>query len=84
MIFNPLPEYPPLARIARVQGTVRLKAVIGKDGEIEEVKVIEGRPLLVNAVMDAVKQWRYQPTLRNGKPVKVVTEIDINFSLAEE
>jgi protein TonB len=76
------PEYPQLAKMARIQGVVRLEAVISKDGTIQDLKVLSGHPLLVKAALDAVKQWRYQPTLLNGDPVEVVTEIDVNFTLA--
>ncbi|HEX5412122.1 MAG TPA: energy transducer TonB [Terriglobia bacterium] len=76
------PEYPQLAKMARIQGTVRLEAIISKDGTIQDLKVMSGHPLLVKAALDAVKQWRYQPTLLNGDPVEVVTEIDVNFTLA--
>ena len=75
------PVYPPLARQARVQGTVRLEAVISKEGAIEELKVLNGHPLLVQAALDAVKQWRYQPTQLNGVAVEVITTIDVNFTL---
>lgn len=82
LIFKPTPDYPPLAKMARIQGTVRLEAIIAKDGTIQDLKVLSGHPLLVKAALDAVKQWRYQPTLLNGEPVEVVTEIDVNFTLA--
>lgn len=82
LIYKPTPEYPPLAKMARIQGTVRLEAIIAKDGTIQDLKVLSGHPLLVRAALDAVKQWRYQPTLLNGEPVEVVTEIDVNFTLA--
>jgi protein TonB len=82
LIFKPTPEYPPLAKMARIQGTVRLEAIIANDGTIQDLKVLSGHPLLVKAALDAVKQWRYQPTLLNGEPVEVVTEIDVNFTLA--
>jgi protein TonB len=75
------PVYPPLARQARIQGTVRLEAVINKDGVIEELKVISGHPLLIPAAQAAVAQWRYEPTLLNGVPVEVITTIDVNFTL---
>ena len=78
---QPKPTYPPLARQARIQGTVRLEAVISKDGTIEELKVVSGHPLLIQSALDAVKQWRYQPTLLNGVPVEVITTIDVNFTL---
>ncbi len=83
LIFGPKPEYPPLAKMARIQGEVRLDALISKDGTIENLKVISGHPLLVASAMDAVKRWRYQPTLLNGEAVEVATEIDVNFTLAE-
>ncbi len=83
LIFNPKPEYPPLAKMARIQGVVRLEAIISKDGTIQDLKVLQGHPLLVKAALDAVQRWRYQPTLLNGEPVEVVTEIDVNFTLAE-
>jgi len=83
LIFNPKPEYPPLAKMARIQGTVRLEAIISKDGTIQDLKVVTGHPLLVKSALEAVQRWRYQPTLLNGEPVEVVTEIDVNFTLAE-
>ena len=83
LIFGPKPEYPPLAKMARIQGEVKLDAVISKDGTIQDLKVISGHPLLVSAAMAAVQRWRYQPTLLNGEAVEVATEIDVNFTLAE-
>jgi protein TonB len=82
-LFQPPPPYPPLARIARIQGTVVLQAIIGKDGAVQNLKVLSGHPLLVRAAVDAVKTWRYQPTLLNSEPVDVLTEIDVNFNLAD-
>ena len=83
LIFQPKPEYPPLAKMARIQGVVRLDAIISKDGTIQDLKVISGHPLLVHAAIEAVSRWRYQPTLLNGESVEVATEIDVNFTLAE-
>ncbi len=83
IIAKPMPEYPPLAKQARIQGTVRLTAIIGKDGTVQNLQVASGHPLLVPAALQAVKQWRYQPTTLNGSPVEVVTEIDVNFNLAQ-
>jgi TonB family protein len=77
------PVYPPLAKQARVQGTVSFTAVIGKDGSIQDLQLISGHPLLVQAAQDAVKQWIYKPTLLNGNPVEVTTQIDVNFTLSE-
>jgi protein TonB len=77
------PVYPPLARQTRISGTVKLHAIIGKDGNVQKLEVESGHPLLVQAALDAVRQWRYQPTLLNGEPVEVDTEIDVIFSLAQ-
>ncbi|MGO9275785.1 MAG: energy transducer TonB [Terriglobia bacterium] len=83
LIYGPKPEYPPLARMARVQGAVKLEALISTDGTIQGLKLIGGPPLLTKAAMDAVARWRYQPTLLNGDPVEVRTEVDVVFTLAE-
>jgi len=82
-LINPVkPVYPPLAKMARQQGTVKFEAMISKEGTIEELKVVSGPPLLIQAAQDAVKQWRYKPTILNGEPVEVQTTIDVNFSLS--
>jgi len=75
------PLYPPLARQARISGTVHLHAIIAKEGTIESLQVVSGPPLLVAAALQAVRQWRYQPTLLNGAPVEVDTYIDVIFAL---
>ncbi len=75
------PSYPILARQAGVEGTVRLHALIGRDGTIRELEVLSGHPLLVSAARDAVREWRYQPTLLNGEPVEVETYITVVFQL---
>jgi TonB family protein len=80
LVFQPAPEYPPLARTARVQGTVRLEVVVAKDGSVEKLHVLSGHPLLVEAAEAAVERWRYQPTLLNGSPIEVVTEVDVDFA----
>jgi TonB family protein len=76
------PVYPPLARQARIEGTVVLKAVISKEGSIEELTLVSGHPMLVQAAIDAVKQWKYKPYLLNSEPVEVDTEIQVNFTLS--
>ncbi|MBZ5698225.1 MAG: energy transducer TonB [Acidobacteriia bacterium] len=75
------PVYPPLARQARIQGSVILHAIIDKDGKVAELQVVSGHPLLVQAALDAVKQWLYKPTLLNGDPVEVDTTITVTFSM---
>jgi protein TonB len=77
------PVYPPLAKQARIQGVVILEAIIGKDGAVTEVKVISGHPLLQQAAIDAVSQWKYKPTLLNGEPVEVVTTVTVNFAFQQ-
>jgi periplasmic protein TonB len=83
LIRQPKPAYPPLAKQARVQGTVRFNAVIGKDGTIQNLTLVSGHPLLVPSAQEAVRQWVYQPTLLNNEPVEVVTTIDVNFTLSQ-
>ena len=82
IIRRVIPAYPTLAKQARVQGTVRLLGVISTEGRIEKLQVISGHPLLVQAAVDAVKQWTYRPTLLNGQPVEVMAPIDVNFILS--
>ena len=76
------PPYPPLARQARIQGTVVLQAVIGKDGTIQNLRVVSGHPMLAQAALEAVRLWRYKPTLLNGEAVDVDTTINVNFTLS--
>ena len=83
LIYGPKPAYPELARRAHVQGTVLLQAIIGRGRNRPGAEVLSGHPWLVRAALDAVKQWRYQPTLLNGEPVEVLTEISASFVLAE-
>ena len=77
------PEYPPLAKTARVSGVVHLIGIIAKDGTIQNLQLISGHPLLARAAMEAVKQWIYQPTLLNGEAVEVIAPIDVNFTLGQ-
>jgi protein TonB len=76
------PTYPPLARQARIQGSVVLQAEISKDGAIENLRLISGHPMLAPAAIEAVKQWKYKPYFLNGEPVPVETQITVNFSLS--
>jgi TonB family protein len=76
------PTYPIAARQGGIQGVVRLHAIIGKDGSVMQLEAISGHPLLVDAALDAVRQWVYQPTLLEGKPVEVDTTIDVIFQLS--
>jgi protein TonB len=81
LVTKVTPPYPPMAKMARVQGAVVLQAVISKKGNIENLRVMSGHPMLVQSALDAVKQWRYRPYLLNGEPVEVETQITVNFSL---
>lgn len=76
------PNYPPLARQARIQGQVVLHAEISKEGTIQNLQLISGHAMLAPAAIEAVKQWRYKPYLLNGEPVAVETEVIVNFSLS--
>jgi protein TonB len=75
------PAYPALAIKARVQGPVILNALISRGGAIENLRLVYGHPMLVQAALDAVRQWRYRPYLLNGEPVEVETQITVNFTL---
>jgi len=77
------PVYPALAKSARIQGTVRFTAIIGKDGTIQNLQLVSGHPMLVQSATEAVKQWIYKPTLLNEEPVEVITQIDVNFTLSQ-
>jgi TonB family protein len=81
LVRQDVPVYPPLAKHTRVRGTVRFYAIIGEDGKVEELEVVTGHPLLVTAAIDAVKRWEYKPALVNGRPAKVLTVIDVSFTL---
>jgi periplasmic protein TonB len=80
-LVNVSPVYPPLARSARVEGTVMLEAIINEAGIVEQLKVVRSVALLDQAAIDAVRQWRYTPTLLNGTPVSVVMTITIRVTL---
>jgi protein TonB len=82
LIRKVIPVYPRLAIIARISGTVRLTGIIGKDGLIQQPQVIDGPQLLVQAAVDAVRQWVYRPTLLSNKPVEVIAPIDVIFTLS--
>ena len=81
MIRQVQPVYPQIAKTAHVQGTVLLHAIISKDGSVQELQYVSGPPLLMKAAMDAVREWRYQPTLLNGEPVEVETTVSVIFTL---
>jgi TonB family protein len=76
------PMYPPEAKAQHIQGVVVMRAIISKDGTIEDLQVISGHPLLIGAAMNAVKQWKYRPYLLNGAPTAVQTTINVNFTFA--
>jgi beta-lactamase regulating signal transducer with metallopeptidase domain/outer membrane biosynthesis protein TonB len=82
LISQTKPVYPPLAKMARQQGTVSFQAIIGTNGSVQDLSLISGPPLLVLAAHDAVMTWAYAPTLLNGTPVVVATTIDVSFILA--
>jgi protein TonB len=82
LIHKVQPSYPALARQARIAGTVVLQAAIGKDGNIQNLRLVSGHPMLAPAAIEAVKQWKYRPYFLNGEPVEVDTQITVNFTLA--
>jgi TonB family protein len=83
LLVKVMPVYPPEAKAQGIEGTVVLQATIDKDGTVASLMVLSGDPMLVTAAMDAVKQWQYSTTLLNGDPVEVVTDIQVNFTLAK-
>lgn len=83
IVMKVTPIYPPLAKQAKVQGVVSMNAVIDKEGHVSELELISGHPLLVDSAISAVRQWVYTPTLLNGQPVEVVTQIDVNYTLTQ-
>jgi len=82
LIHDVAPQYPPEAGRARIEGTVVLMALIATDGTVKDVRVESGLPILAQAAIDAVKQWRYKPYLIDGEPVEVDSRITINFNLS--
>jgi TonB family protein len=78
------PLYPPLARQARIQGTVILKIVISKSGNVQSLQLVKGHPMLAPAAFEAVRQWKYQPSLSTGERVEVETNVQVNFVLAPQ
>jgi TonB family protein len=81
LIYKLTPKYPPEAKEARVQGTVTLAVTVGSDGRVKDVQLLSGPDLLVQSAMEAVWQWVYRPTLLNGEPVEVLTQVDVNYTL---
>jgi bla regulator protein blaR1 len=75
------PDYPKTARQAQIQGTVVLDATISKNGDVENLQIISGHPMLAPPVIEAVKQWKYEPYLLNGEPVEVETQLQVSFTL---
>ena len=82
LIHRVQPDYPLLARQVRIQGRVVLRAMIIREGAIENLQVLSGHPMLIPAAVDAVRQWRYRPYVLNGEPVEVETEVTVNFVLS--
>jgi periplasmic protein TonB len=83
LVRKVVPVYPRLAIAARVSGTVRLIGTVGKDGTLQQIQIVSGPALLVQSAVEAVRQWVYQPTMLNGKPVEVSAPIDVTFRISE-
>ena len=81
LIYRVQPRYPPMAATARIEGAVMLAAVIGRDGTVQNLRVVSGHPMLSGAAVEAVRQWRYRPYVLNGEPVEVDTQVMVNFTL---
>jgi periplasmic protein TonB len=83
VIVQVLPKYPVLARETHVQGQVRIDAVLDEQGNVVEMKIVSGHPLLYQAALDALKQWKYEPTYLNDRPIAVRLIVTINFQLGQ-
>jgi len=83
LIRRVAPLYPPLARQARIQGTVILRVIISKSGDVSQLQPISGHPMLAPAAIDAVRRWKYKPYEVNGEPVEVATNVQVNFTIAD-
>ena len=81
LVSSPLPVYPQKAKARKLQGLVRLQAVVGQRGNVRELGTLSGNPILAQAAIDAIQHWKYRPTLLNNDPVEVVIVIDIVFYL---
>jgi protein TonB len=73
------PVYPHTALITHTEGIVVLRAIVGKDGTVQDLRVISGSPLLVSSAVDAVRQWQFKPYFLNGLPIEVETQVTVNF-----
>ena len=82
LVKQVIPVYPPLAKIAGIYGVVHLVGIIGKDGTIRNLQLIDGHPMLARAALEAVSKWIYRPTLLSGEPVEVICPIDVTFTLS--
>ena len=83
LVHRVQPEYPRIAQVMRLSGIVELQARIGTDGTVQELEVVSGNPILARAAIEAVQQWRYQPTQLDGQPVEVETHITVTFTMEE-
>jgi protein TonB len=81
LVHRVQPDYPQIAKIMHLSGTVLLRATIGTDGEVHEIEIVSENPILAESALRAVRQWRYRPTLLDGEAVEVETEITVNFVL---
>jgi protein TonB len=83
LVRKVIPEYPPMAKSARIWGVVHLIGTIGKDGAMRNLQLVSGHPMLARAALEAVQQWIYKPTLLNGIPVEVIAPIEVSFTLGQ-
>lgn len=81
LIHQVSPEYPIAAKAAHIEGVVVLRAIVDKEGKVKKVDVVQGHPLLVDAAMEAVRQWRYKPATLGGNPIELETTINLTFNL---
>jgi len=83
-LYTPAPQYPVIAKQTKVQGVVQIDAVLDTDGSVIEMKVVSGHPLLIQAALDAVRQWKYEPSYLNGQPIAVELIVNVTFVLSQQ
>jgi protein TonB len=80
-ISKPQPEYPAIAKQLKVEGTVELTAYVSEEGTVEKVETVSGNPILARSAQDALKKWKFNKSMEDGKPTKFVADVSFNFKL---
>jgi len=81
MVTRVQPDYPPIAKQLRIQGTVELQLLVAETGEVSKVDIVSGNPMLTGPSAQAVKRWKFKPFVENGKPIRVLAPVTIDFKM---